>query len=221
MALVKKTPIFCGAILALVIAAPAFAQYTRQEGYYLGLREAGCGAYDNNHRWHGATWWHRHYIECFYATRQKSAVMDAVWLTPDGDYDNTGNWHDAYRWQQNNPDFFYADHPHWISWEPKGRDRAAAYDVQDDWHYGQWWHNQNPNRVSTSRPKLIVEHRNWANHSEPLDHRALTRIENEGNERIIRQQATIQQNQANQQNPARKVAGICPFLLALRGGVSP
>ena len=147
--------------------------------------------------------------------------MDAVWLTPDGDYDNTGNWNDAYRWHQNNPDFFYADHPHWISWEPKGRDQAAAYDAQDDWHYGQWWHNQNPNRVSTSRPKSIVEHRNWANHSEPPDHRALTRIENQGNEQIPRQQTTIQQNQVNHQNPARKAAVICAFLLALRGGLSP
>jgi hypothetical protein len=210
MELAKRTLIFCGAILALVIAAPAFAQYTGQ-GYYLGLREAGCGAYDNNHRWHDPTWWHRHYVECFYATRQETAVMDGVWLTPDSDYDNTGKWHDAYRWHQNNPDFYYADHPHWISWGPNGRDQAAAYDAQNDWHYGRWWYNGNPNLVSTSHPNSISAHRNWADHSGPLDHRSLTRIPNEGN----------QQHASTQQNPARKAAVICTFLLALRSGLSP
>jgi hypothetical protein len=131
MDLIKRMLILCGAIVGLVIAAPAFAQNFGQ-GYYVGPGEAGCGAYDNNHRWHDATWWHWHYIEWFYAAHQEWAVMDALWLTPDGDYDNTNNWHDGYRWHQSNPDFFYANHPYWISWEPNPNpkiNQAARWSV--------------------------------------------------------------------------------------------
>jgi hypothetical protein len=217
MDLSKKALILCGAILTLVIAAPAFAQYSGQ-GYYVGPGEAGCGADDNKHRWHDATWWHWHYIEWFYAVRQEWAAMDALWLTTDGEYDNTNNWHDPYRWHQSNPDSFDANHPHRISGEPSWRDQDAAY----GWQYGQWWYIQNPNWVSTNHSNWISEHRNGANHSEPLDHRAVTRTENEGNQRIPQQQqVSIQQNQVNQQNSVHKAAVICVFLLALGGGLSP
>ncbi len=217
MDLAKRTLIFCGAILALVITAPAFAQYTGQEGYYLRLREAECGAYDNNHRWHDTTWWHRHYIECFYATRQERVVMDAVWLTPEGDY-NIGSWHNAYRLHNNGPNFFYADRPHGISWEPNWRDQDDAYDARHDWQYGQWWHKQ-PNWVSIGHPNSSARP-NWANHFEELD-RALTRAANDGNQRTSGQPDSTQQNRVNQQNPTQKAAAICVFLLVLRSGLSP
>jgi hypothetical protein len=198
----------CGAILVLASAAQAFAQYPRQ-GYYAGSREAGWDAYDNNHGRHVATWWHRHYIERLCATRQEWTVMNALWLTPDGDYDNKRNWHDAYRWQQNKP---------WISWEPNWREQD---DAQHDWHYAQRWYNQNANWESTSHPNSISEHPDWVNHSEPLDHRALTQAENEGNQRIPQHRASLQQNHVNQQNPAQKAAVICVFLLVLRSGLNP
>jgi hypothetical protein len=209
-----NTLILCGAILALTIVAPAFAQYSGQ-GYYGGTGEVGWGAYDNNHRWHGARWWHRHYIEWFYASHPEWAVMDALWLTQDGDYDNNNNWHDAYWWHQNDPDFFYANHPQWIPWQPNWRDQDGAYDAQHNWHYGQWWYNQNPNWVSTNHPNWISQHRNWANHSEPQDHRAVMRTENEGNQQNPQQQASIQQKQVNQQSPAQKAAEMYVLLLAL------
>jgi hypothetical protein len=216
MGLIKKTLILCVAILALVTAARAFVHYSRQ-GYYAGSREAGWDAYDNNHGRHVATWWHRHYIECFYTTREECAVMNALWLPPDANYDKS-NWHDAYGWHQNNPDFSYANHPYWISWESNWRDQDGA---QHDWHYSQWRYNRNPNWVTISHPNSISEHPNWVNRSEPLDHRALTHAENEGNQRIPQQQVSLQQNQVNQQNPAQKAAVICVFLLALRSGLNP
>src|ERR1035437_673968 len=109
----KNTITLSGAILALAIAIPAFAQYDRGytgQGYYGGAGEAGWGAYDNNHNWHGARWWHQHYIKWFYATHPEWAVMDPSWRSEDGDYDNNNNWHDAYWWHQHDPDFFYSNH---------------------------------------------------------------------------------------------------------------
>jgi hypothetical protein len=148
------------------------------------------------------------------------AVMDALWLTPDDDYDNNNNWHDAYWWHQNDSDF-YANHPQWISWQPNWRDQDGACRPQHKWHYGQWWYNQNPNWVSISHPNWISQHRNWANHSEPQDHRAAMRTESAGDQRNPQQQTSIQQDQANQQKPAQRVAAICVLLLALRSGLSP
>jgi hypothetical protein len=73
--------------------------------------------------------------------------------------------------------------------------------------------------VSTNQPKSISPHRNWANHSESQDHRAVMRTENEGNQRNLQRQTSIQQNQMNQQN-AQKAAGIYVLLLAWRSGLS-
>jgi hypothetical protein len=77
----------------------------------------------------------------------------------------------------------------------------------------------NPNWVSTNQPKSISPHPNWANHSEPQDHRAVMRTESERNQRNLQRQASIQQNQINQQN-AQKAAGIYVLLLAWRSGLS-
>ena len=106
--------------------------------------------------------------------------MDALWLSQDGDYDNNGTWQDAYWWHQNNPDFFYANHPNWISWQPSWYNTDGAYDAQHNWHYGQWWYNQNPAWVQANHPNWLSQHSNWATHSEPNDHRAVMRTENEG-----------------------------------------
>jgi hypothetical protein len=215
----KKTLMLGSAIMAFAIAVPALAQYYG-DGYYGGPGQIGWGTYDNNHTWHGARWWHRHYIEWFYATHPEWAAMDTVWLNQDGDYDNDNNWHDAYWWHQNNPDFFYANHPQWISWQPNWASQDGAYDSQNNWHYGQWWYNQNPNLVSTNHPNWISQHRNWANHSEPRDHRVVMRTENEGNQQNSQQQVSIQQNLVTQQNPAQRAAVMCVLLLALHSGLS-
>ncbi|MGD0120047.1 MAG: hypothetical protein ABSD30_18420, partial [Candidatus Binatus sp.] len=166
----KKTMILSGALLAFAVVTPSFAQYAPGydgPGYYGGPGQAGWGAYDNEHTWRGARWWHRHDIMWFYEHHPEWAVMDALWLNQDGDYDNGGTWHDAYWWHQNNPDFFYANHPQWISWYPEWRNTDGAYDAQHNWHYGQWWYNQNPSWVSTNHPNWISQHSNWASHTEP------------------------------------------------------
>ena len=107
----KKTIALSGAILAFSIAAPSFAQYGpgpgydgpgnngpgySGQGYYGGPGEAGWGAYDNGHQWHGARWWHRHDIMWFYRNHPEWAVMDALWLNQDGDYESNGTWQNAY-----------------------------------------------------------------------------------------------------------------------------
>ena len=188
----RKTITLSGAILALTIAAPAFAQYGpgyAGPGYYGGPGEAGWGAYDNNHNWHGARWWHQHDIMWFYANHPEWAIMDALWLNEDGDYDNYGTWHDAYWWHQNDPDFFYANHPNWISWNSQWLAQDGAYDAQHNWHYGQWWYNQNPSWVSANHPNWISQHQNWVSHTEPQDHRAVMRTVNEGSQQSRQQQA--------------------------------
>ena len=110
--------------------------------------------------------------------------MDALWLNQDGDYDNGGTWQDAYWWHQNNPDFFYANHPKWISWYPELRNTDGAYDAQHNWHYGQWWYNQNPSWVPANHPNWFSQHSNWASQTEPNDHRAVMRTENEGSAKV-------------------------------------
>ncbi len=156
----KNAITLSGAVLALAIAIPALAQYRDNgpsydnrnynqnymgQGYYGGPGQSGWGAYDRNHRWRGARWWHKHNIQWFYATHPQWAQMDSSWMDEDGDYDNNNNWHDAYWWHQNDPDFFYSNHPTWASWDPNWRDQDGAYDDQHNWHYGEWWYNQNPN----------------------------------------------------------------------------
>jgi hypothetical protein len=84
----KKTIGLSGVILALGMAAPAFAQYQHGyngRSYYGGRGQAGWGAYDRNHHWRGARWWHRHNIEWFYATHPEWAAMDSQWRNEDGD----------------------------------------------------------------------------------------------------------------------------------------
>src|SRR5271169_4897138 len=115
-----------------------------------------------------------------------------------GAYDRYHTWRGARWWHQNNPDFFYANHPNWISWQPSWYNTDGAYDAQHNWHYGQWWYNQNPAWVQTNHPNWISQHSNWATHSEPNDHRAVMRTENEGGARGRAVEALNQPNRANE-----------------------
>jgi hypothetical protein len=57
------------------------------------------------------------------------------------------------------------------------------------------------------------------NQPETRQHRPVEQTRNEGNNKAIaQQQASIQQNQIDQQN--QKAAAICVFLLVMRGGLS-
>src|SRR6202795_399177 len=83
----RKTLAVSGAVLAIAVAAPVFAQYNdgySGQGYYGGPGESGWGAYDNYHQWHGARWWHRHQIMWFYRYHPEWAAMDSSWLNEDG-----------------------------------------------------------------------------------------------------------------------------------------
>jgi hypothetical protein len=228
----KRSAIVLGAVFALALAAPAWAQYGEPPSvqvlsfpvnypWFSDPMGESFGQFLANHPVVGnelaqnpeliynANWRASHPALQAYLN-----ANPAMWaqLMSYGDYDNSNVWHDAYWWHQNNPDFFYSNHPQWVSFNPLWLAQDGAYDTNHTWHYGEWWYNQNPGWVASNHPNWMSQHQNWASHTEISDHRAtmnnqyLAMNEQDRNLRAasVQQEATRQQQNTRQQQQNRQ-----------------
>jgi hypothetical protein len=141
-----RIAIVLGAIFALAIVVPAFAQYSDATSYPAG--------YPANYPWftndvrsqsfqqflasdprdaqeiapnpqviYDRNWRMQHQpVESYFQSHPE--VWD--WLQQWGDYDSQHQWHDAYWWHQNNRHWFYTNHPRWVRSIPYGATRMAT-----------------------------------------------------------------------------------------------
>jgi hypothetical protein len=58
-----------------------------------GRTPAGFGAYDNQHRWHDANWWHQNNPGWFWESHPEWASVNPQWRDQDGTYDQQHVWH--------------------------------------------------------------------------------------------------------------------------------
>jgi hypothetical protein len=77
-----------------------------------GRYGSGMGAWDSNHQWRDADWWHRNNPNWVYQNHPEWNQAHPAW-TNDGDYDDQHQWRSRSWWQQNHPDWANQHHPHW------------------------------------------------------------------------------------------------------------
>lgn len=163
----SRPAIVLGAIFALAIAAPAFAQYSDASAYPAG--------YPANYPWFNNNDAQSRSFQRFLASDPQDARDLAAnpqmiydrnwrmrhprleyylqnhldvwnWLAGFGaPYQN--QWHDAYWWHQNQRDMFWQNYPQWGAFDPAWQNQDGAYNQQQGWHYGEWWYGQNPSWV--------------------------------------------------------------------------
>jgi hypothetical protein len=106
------------------------------------------GAYDNQHRWHDADWWHQNNPDWFWAQHPEWASVNPQWRDEDGAYDQRHQWHYGQWWSQQNPDWVASRHPDWLrehpNWRSQQPSQLGAYDNRHRWHDADWWHQNNP-----------------------------------------------------------------------------
>ena len=143
MDLVRKALFLCSEIFTLVIAVSGFAQYPGPS-CQLDPGEARFGARGSNHSPDDATWWRLNSFEWFYAASPDGSVMNALFVTRDGDFDNAndGSYSDL-RHQRKSKWSSANDRPR-MSSEPNVREQARASHAQPDSHHSHRWNNQYP-----------------------------------------------------------------------------
>jgi hypothetical protein len=116
--------------------------------------EARFGARGSNHSPDDATWWRLNSFEWFYAASPDGSVMNALFVTRDGDFDNAndGSYSDL-RHQRKSKWSSANDRPR-MSSEPNVREQARASHAQPDSHHSHRWNNQYPNWISSLNPKI-------------------------------------------------------------------
>ena len=70
------------------------------------------GAYDNNHQWHNADWWHHNDPDWMYDHHPEWVRDNPAWRN-DGDWDDQHHWHDRNWWVNNNHAWVEQHHPNW------------------------------------------------------------------------------------------------------------
>jgi hypothetical protein len=101
------------------------------ENWAEGPTQTQWGAYDDQHRWRDAYWWHQNNPNWFY-DNQDWASLDSRWLDEDGAYDQQHRWHYGEWWYNQNPNWVTRKHPNWLrehqNWE--GREEQQNYRQQ-------------------------------------------------------------------------------------------
>jgi hypothetical protein len=91
------------------------------ENWAEGPTRTQWGAYDDQHRWRDAYWWHQNNPNWFYDNHQDWASLDSRWLDKDGAYDQQHRWHYGEWWYNQNPNWVTNNHPNWLrqnqNWE--------------------------------------------------------------------------------------------------------
>src|SRR6266851_5725335 len=183
-----RIAIVLGAIFALAIAAPAFAQYSNTP-YPAGV--------STNYPWFTNDAQSRNFQQFLASDPQDEqdlapnpqmiydenwrmqhpqlqAFMQAnpnvwTWLEQWGEYDTQNQLHDAYWWHQNNRQWFYSNHPEWVALDPRWRDQDGAYDNQHTWHDAYWWHQNNRDWFYSNHPEWLSYDPQWQNQDGAFD----------------------------------------------------
>jgi hypothetical protein len=101
------------------------------ENWAEGPTQTQWGAYDDQHRWRDAYWWHQNNPNWFY-DNQDWASLDSRWLDEDGAYDQQHRWHYGEWWYNQNPNWVMRNHPNWLREHPnwEGREEQQNYRKQ-------------------------------------------------------------------------------------------
>jgi hypothetical protein len=83
-----------------------------------GGPQGSWGAYDSDHQWRAAYWWHQNHTGWFWDKHPEWSALNLTWRAQDGDYDASGGWHDRPWWRANNPEWVAANHPDWENDSP-------------------------------------------------------------------------------------------------------
>jgi hypothetical protein len=190
-----RIAIVLGAIFALAIVVPAFAQYSDVTSYPAG--------YPANYPWftndvrsqsfqqflasdpqdaqeiapnpqviYDRNWRMQHQpVESYFQSHPE--VWD--WLQQWGDYDSQHQWHDAYWWHQNNRHWFYTNHPRWVAFNPLWRDEDGDYDDQNQWRDAYWWHENDRDWYYDSHPEWAASYPQWRNEDGAYDQQQVWR----------------------------------------------
>jgi len=97
---------------------PGLARFL-QNHPYAELQTERMGAYDQNHQWRNADWWHNNdpnWVEAHHPEWNKS---HPAWAN-DGAYDDAHQWHKSEWWAHNRPDWVKEHHPQWAEAHPVG-----------------------------------------------------------------------------------------------------
>ena len=83
-----------------------------------GGPQGSWGAYDTDHQWRAAYWWHQHHTGWFWDNHPEWGSLNSTWRAQDGDYDAQGAWHDRPWWHANNPAWVAINHRDWEADSP-------------------------------------------------------------------------------------------------------
>jgi hypothetical protein len=99
------------------------------ENWAEGPTQTQWGAYDHQHRWRDAYWWHQNNPNSFYDNHQDWASLDSRWLDEDGAYDQQHRWHYGEWWYNQNPNWVARNHPNWLRKHPnwEGQEEQQNY----------------------------------------------------------------------------------------------
>jgi len=102
------------------------------ENWAEGPAQTQWGAYDDQHQWRDAYWWHQNNPNSFYDNHQDWASLDSRWLDEDGAYDQQRRWHYGEWWYNQNQNWVTSNHPNWLrehqNWE--GHEEQQNYRQQ-------------------------------------------------------------------------------------------
>jgi hypothetical protein len=90
---------------------PTFAQFLETHPN-IRNQAFGMGAWDRNHQWHDADWWHQNDPDWVYQNHPDWNQSHPAWMN-NGDYDDTHHWRNRQWWEQNHPNWVKEHHPHW------------------------------------------------------------------------------------------------------------
>jgi len=147
-----------------------------------GSCETSWGAYDDEHQWRDAYWWHRNRPDWFYDNHQTWASLDSRWLGEDGAYDPQHQWHYGEWWYNQNPAWVTANHPGWLS------------------EHKNW---EAPSEQATYRQQHAMPVQNQPNQQRPVDQRqaSLEPHSNPPINSVPQQQEKPQRTEQTQQRP--------------------
>jgi len=121
---------------------PAYLEHHPDLAHWLSMhpqfdrsRYGHMGAYDQNHQWRDADWWHQNDPNWVYQHHPEWNTDHPTWMK-EGNYDDEHHWHDRQWWVQNHPNWVKEHHPHW----------EQGYAVPANEHHGNgnaYGHNNN------------------------------------------------------------------------------
>ena len=129
-------------------------------------RYGRMGAYDHNHQWRDADWWHQNDPNWVYQNHRDWIQQNPSWMNS-GDYDDSHRWHNREWWEHNDPNWVRKRHPNWA------REHRYAppphYEAEHHQHgnaYGHEKHHGNPHEQPGARGN---PHGSQGGHGNPHD----------------------------------------------------